>query len=63
MVEAVIPTDLPNTGRRFDCSVFDGKYITDDVDDAYFAQLVEARSDGAKRQAEGTSELVDVGAV
>lgn len=64
LIEAVIPTDLPNTGRQFDCSVFDGKYITADVDDAYFAQLQQARSDNAKRQEDGeqeASELVDVG--
>ena len=50
LIEAVIPTDRPNTGRRFDCSVFDGKYITDDVDDAYFAHLQVIRSDGAKKK-------------
>jgi len=63
LIEAVIPTDLPNTGREFDCSVFDGKYITDDVDDTYFAQLQKARSDGAKllEDAVESSELVDVG--
>ena len=63
LVEAVIPTDRPNVGRQFDCSVFDGNYITDDVDDAYFAQLVEMRSDAAKRGVEDApaSELVDVG--
>ena len=60
LIEAVIPTDRPNTGRQFDCSVFDGKYITDDVDDAYFAQLQAARSDSAKKQAQDDAELVDV---
>ena len=63
MIEAVIPTDRPNVGRRFDCSVFDGKYITDDVDDNYFAQLQKARSDSAKKQVNGSSELVDVSGV
>lgn len=61
LIEAVIPTDRPNAGRRFDCSVFDGKYITDDVDDKYFEQLQRARSDNAKNKTTESSELVDVG--
>lgn len=34
--------------QRFDCAVFDGKYITGDVDDEYFLSLERARSDDAK---------------
>lgn len=63
LIEAVIPTDRPNVGRCFDASVFDGKYITDDVDDAYFAQLQEIRSDSAKNKSHLTSDLIDVNAV
>ncbi len=58
LIEAVIPTDRPNVGRRFDASVFDGKYITNDVDDDYFAQLQETRSDDAKKKAQSISELI-----
>ena len=36
--------------RRFECSVFDGKYVTDDVDPAYRARLSAARSDERKRR-------------
>ncbi len=36
--------------RKFDCSVFDGKYVTGDVDDLYFKRLEEARSDQSKVQ-------------
>lgn len=50
---------------RFDCSVFDGDYITGDVDDAYIQRLSMERSDNAKQQREipgGRSEaaLIDV---
>ncbi|MFK7839487.1 MAG: amidophosphoribosyltransferase [Bdellovibrionales bacterium] len=63
LIEAVIPTDRPNVGRRFDCSVFDGQYITDDVDDAYFANLQAIRSDKAKKNATNGADLVDVGSL
>lgn len=36
--------------KRFDCSVFDGDYITGDVDDAYIQRLSTERSDSAKQQ-------------
>ena len=31
--------------QDFDCSVFNGCYITGDIDDAYLARLEEARRD------------------
>ena len=34
--------------QEFECSVFTGKYITGDVDDAYFARLDAERNDAAK---------------
>jgi amidophosphoribosyltransferase len=34
--------------RRFECSVFDGKYITGDVDEVYLKRLEYARNDAAK---------------
>lgn len=37
---------------QFDCAVFDGHYITGDVDDAYLKALEEARNDAAKKQRE-----------
>ncbi|MGE4532798.1 amidophosphoribosyltransferase [Halomonas sp.] len=34
----------------FDCSVFDGDYVTGDIDDAYLAALEASRNDDAKQQ-------------
>lgn len=34
--------------QRFECSVFDGNYITGDVDDAYLQRIDQARNDSAK---------------
>ncbi|MDR5906882.1 amidophosphoribosyltransferase [Franzmannia qiaohouensis] len=36
--------------EQFDCSVFDGQYITGDIDDAYLARLEASRNDSAKVQ-------------
>lgn len=33
--------------EAFDCSVFDGKYITGDIDDNYFARLAAERADAS----------------
>ena len=32
----------------FDCSVFNGEYVTGDIDDAYLDRLAQSRNDGAK---------------
>lgn len=37
---------------RFDCAVFDGDYVTGDVDDDYLRKLAETRNDLAKSQRE-----------
>jgi amidophosphoribosyltransferase len=48
---------------RFECSVFDGKYITGDVDEMYLKRLENTRNDDAKNlgkkssHAKGTSQL------
>lgn len=36
--------------RRFDCSVFDGQYVTGDVDAAYLRRISDARNDSAKQR-------------
>ena len=36
--------------EQFDCSVFDGRYITGDVDDGYLSFLQEDRNDQAKQK-------------
>ncbi|CEH16066.1 glutamine phosphoribosylpyrophosphate amidotransferase [Ceraceosorus bombacis] len=40
--------------RSFDCSVFDGKYVTGGVNDAYLAHLEGLRSENAKIKAKST---------
>ncbi|MGB0719599.1 MAG: amidophosphoribosyltransferase [Bdellovibrionales bacterium] len=63
LIRAVIPSDDPDQARVFDCSVFDGRYVTNDVDDRYFDVLKAMRSDGAKlkiSEAFVTPELIDV---
>ncbi|MDN3554800.1 amidophosphoribosyltransferase [Halomonas maura] len=42
----------------FDCSVFDGRYITGDIDDSYLADLEASRNDAAKEQSAGDHALV-----
>lgn len=44
--------------ESFDCSVFNGQYVTGGVDDAYFSQLEKMRSDDAKKD---QKSLVDLG--
>lgn len=53
LIESVIPSDEVGSNRRFDCSVFDGEYITNDIDESYFDRLKKQRSDHVKK-------LVDV---
>ena len=40
---------------EFDCSVFNGKYVTGDIDDAYLERLEKSRNDGAKRKVENVT--------
>ena len=34
--------------KQFECSIFTGKYVTDDIDDKYLENLEELRSDKSK---------------
>ncbi len=43
LIEAVSDTKY-STVRQFDCSVFDGKYVAGNIDEAYFAKLEAARN-------------------
>ncbi len=63
LVQAVIPSDEPDDSRHYDCSVFDGQYVTGDIDEAFFNVLQANRNDGVKKQQQrgGMPELVDVG--
>lgn len=49
--------------RHFDCSVFNGEYITGDIDAAYLSDLEAARNDQSKakkREQDDESALVDL---
>jgi amidophosphoribosyltransferase len=61
LIKSATPSD-EHGKRKFDCSVFDGKYITGDIDDLYFKRLEEQRSDSVKQKADKTnnSQCVDL---
>ncbi|MCW9000773.1 MAG: amidophosphoribosyltransferase, partial [Kangiellaceae bacterium] len=44
--------------KRFDTSVFDGKYITGDIDEAYLEALDNKRNDAAKKNG-GVEKIED----
>lgn len=46
--------------NNFDCSVFDGKYVTGDVDASYLEGLQTARSDVAKTGSDENSNIIDL---
>ena len=46
--------------ETFDCSVFDGKYLTGHVDEVYLNQLAMARSDAAKVSREKDESVIDM---
>ncbi len=48
--------------QQFDCSCFDGQYITNDVDDQYFRKLELKRNDAAKmdRVANQSAETIEL---
>ena len=48
--------------NEFDCSCFDGKYVTNDVDGDYFQRLQDKRNDAAKNgiEDESSSETVEL---
>lgn len=62
LIQAVIPSDEPDESRHYDCSVFDGNYVTGDVDESYLQKLQDLRNDQAKKihDVDESSELVDV---
>lgn len=47
LIKSATPSDEEGK-RKFDCSVFDGKYVTGDIDDLYFKRLEEQRADSIK---------------
>lgn len=50
LIRSVVPSDEEIEDHHFDCSVFDGQYVTDDIDEAYLDHLKECRNDSAKNK-------------
>ncbi|VAW93065.1 Amidophosphoribosyltransferase [hydrothermal vent metagenome] len=46
--------------KRFDTSVFDGKYITGDIDKNYLEALEQSRSDNAKSTIEESNAIIEM---
>jgi amidophosphoribosyltransferase len=48
--------------KEFDCSCFNGEYITNDVDNEYFRRLQDKRNDAAKNKTEdtGAAETIEL---
>lgn len=50
--QAVRTSKVPNV-TEFDCSVFDGEYVTGDIDLAYLDELEQSRNELAKKKKDG----------
>jgi len=46
--------------ERFDCAVFDGKYVTGDIDDVYLQKIEQARNDQSKSKSLTGSAIIDL---
>lgn len=60
LIRAVVPSDEDVKQHQFDCAVFNGKYITGDIDEAYLANVEKKRNDKAKNNSDQKVELLDV---
>ncbi|MCF5559232.1 amidophosphoribosyltransferase, partial [Pseudomonas syringae] len=45
---------------NFDCSVFDGKYVTGDIDEHYLNRIEHARNDASKVKTQAVSAIIDL---
>ena len=45
---------------QFDCAVFNGQYVTGDVDAAYLARIEQARNDATKAKNNAVSAIIDL---
>ena len=45
---------------NFDCAVFDGKYVTGDVNEAYLNKIEQARNDSSKLKTNVVSAIIDL---
>ncbi len=46
--------------KNFDCSVFDGNYVTGDVDGNYLRKIENLRNDGAKANTTSEDDVIDL---
>ncbi len=46
--------------EKFDCAVFDGQYVTGDVDEAYLNKIEQARNDASKVKTQAVSAIIDL---
>ncbi|HSC84323.1 MAG TPA: amidophosphoribosyltransferase, partial [Pseudomonas sp.] len=46
--------------EHFDCAVFDGQYVTGDVNEVYLNKIEQARNDASKATAEAVSAIIDL---
>ena len=46
--------------EQFDCAVFDGQYVTGDVDEAYLNKIEQARNDASKVKTQAVSAIIDL---
>lgn len=58
LVEATC--DGADVTYQFDCSVFDGQYVTGDIDENYLNNLQAARNDGNKKIADVENGVIDL---
>ncbi|AJQ94995.1 amidophosphoribosyltransferase [Gynuella sunshinyii] len=62
LIKAATPSDEVDGAREFDCSVFNGKYVTGDIDEQYLAALEASRNDSARetKDKEDKSAMIDL---
>ena len=46
--------------ENFDCAVFDGKYVTGDIDAFYLNKIEQARNDSNKSKSHAVSAIIDL---
>lgn len=46
--------------KEFDCAVFDGNYVTGDIDAAYLQRIDQARNDASKAKMNAVSAIIDL---
>jgi amidophosphoribosyltransferase len=46
--------------EHFDCAVFNGEYVTGDIDEAYLERIEQARNDLAKVKTQAVSAIIDL---